>query len=214
MTDVDWRTLGPMGLAYFGRMCAGVSHELKNSLAMINENAGLMQDLAVLAGRGQPLDPQRLAVAVERIARHVQRANAVIGTLNRFAHLPDEPCHTVDLREAAALALGLHRRQAAQARVELALAPGDPVPLATRPFLLAGALHLCLCAVLEAGAGPVAVDAAAVPGGGEVIFTGAGPGVALPAGPEADALLAALDARCALEGGALRLTLARLSAIH
>lgn len=213
-TDLDWRTLGPAGLEYFGRMCAGVSHELKNSLAMINENAGLMQDLAALAQRGQPLEPQRLAQGMERIARHVERANAVLGSLNRFAHLPDVPRRPVELREEVALALALHRRQAAQAQVELTLAPGGDVSLSTRPFLLAAALDLCLGALLAAGPGAVAVAVAPSAAGGEVVFAGEAPQAAPPRGPEADALLAALGAQCVQDGGALRLALAHLPATY
>ena len=33
------------GLRFFGMMTASVSHEIKNVLAIINENAGLMSDL-------------------------------------------------------------------------------------------------------------------------------------------------------------------------
>ncbi len=210
--DLDWRTLGPTGLEYFGRMCAGVSHELKNSLAMINENAGLMQDLAALAQRGQPLDPARLAQGMERIARHVQGANAVLGALNCFAHLPDVPRRPVELRGEVALALALHRRQASQAQVELALAPGGEVSLSSRPFLLAQALDLCLRAALAAGPGRVELAVEQAPGGAVVSFSGAGAPLAAPEGPEAGALLAALGARCTGQDGALRLTLAHLPA--
>ena len=33
------------GLFFFGKMSASISHELKNVLAIINENAGLAEDL-------------------------------------------------------------------------------------------------------------------------------------------------------------------------
>lgn len=37
-----------------------VSHELKNVLAIVNENAGLLDDLLLLAAKGKPLNPERL----------------------------------------------------------------------------------------------------------------------------------------------------------
>ena len=40
------------GLQFFGKMTASISHEIKNVLAIINENAGLLEDLALMADRG------------------------------------------------------------------------------------------------------------------------------------------------------------------
>ncbi len=34
----------------FSRISAAVSHEIKNTLSIINENAGLLSDLALMAG--------------------------------------------------------------------------------------------------------------------------------------------------------------------
>ena len=45
-------------LLFFGRIGASVSHELKNVLAVMNEQAGLLGDLACMAARGMPLDPE------------------------------------------------------------------------------------------------------------------------------------------------------------
>ena len=41
-----------MGLQFFGRMSASISHEIKNVLAIINENAGLLEDFSLMADRG------------------------------------------------------------------------------------------------------------------------------------------------------------------
>lgn len=49
---LDKRTKGP---AYFGKMAAAMSHELKNCLAIMNENNGLVQDFTHLARSGRPL---------------------------------------------------------------------------------------------------------------------------------------------------------------
>ena len=32
------------GFQFFGKMSASISHEIKNALAIINENAGLLED--------------------------------------------------------------------------------------------------------------------------------------------------------------------------
>lgn len=205
--ETNWEALGPEGLVFFGRVCASISHELKNSLALINENAGLMQDLLVLAERGQPLDPARVATSMERIARHVERANATIGTLNRFAHLIDEPLRGLDLRAETALALRLHERPASQAQVEMALVDGPEVPLTTRPFLLGNALHLCLRAALAAKGAALTVLVRSTDAGAEVLLTGLPDEVPGPAGEHAEALFAALGATCTRDGDALSLVL-------
>ncbi|WP_461209277.1 sensor histidine kinase [Desulfocurvus sp. DL9XJH121] len=207
----NWDVLGPEGLAFFGAICASVSHELKNSLAMINENAGLMQDLLAMAERGRPLDSAMLAIASERIARHVAKANQVIGNLNRFAHLADHPVLAVDLAEDAALAVALHGRLAAQREVELTLAPAaGEVPLRTRPFLLADILHRCLVLALDnAASGSVSVEVAAATGGAEVRLTGLADNVSFPE-DAASELLRALGARVTCDGTTLTLVLGDL----
>jgi len=210
---MQWEELGPEGLAFFGRICASVSHELKNSLALINENAGLMQDLLVLVDRGQPLDPQRVGTSMERIARHVERANTVLGNLNRFAHLTDEPLRELDLGVETALALRLHQRLASQAQVELVLESGaDGVRLATMPFLLGNALHLCIrSAIAVAQGGRVAVTVRSTDQGGEVLFAGLPSDAQLPQGEHTQALLAALSASCTMGSDGMSLTLKHLS---
>ena len=41
-------------LQFFGRVSASISHELKNVLAIINENAGLLEDFTLMGDRGIP----------------------------------------------------------------------------------------------------------------------------------------------------------------
>ena len=53
--------MGETGLRFFGTMSAANAHEIKNALAVINENAGLLEDLVAMVPKGIPLDPERLA---------------------------------------------------------------------------------------------------------------------------------------------------------
>jgi len=52
--------VGETGLQFYGKICASLSHEIKNALAIINEDAGLLNDFAALADQGRPLDPERV----------------------------------------------------------------------------------------------------------------------------------------------------------
>jgi len=144
MKDNRWTTLGPEGLRFFGRVCANLSHELKNSLATINEQNGLLDDFLMLAERGRPLDPARIHKITTAVAGHVQRANAIVNKLNRFAHSIDETRKQVELDELLAHACGLYERPAAIKGVSLApesLQQG--VNIKTNPFLVQQLLLIC-----------------------------------------------------------------------
>ena len=39
--------VGLGGIQFFGKMAASISHEIKNVLAIINENAGLLEDICL-----------------------------------------------------------------------------------------------------------------------------------------------------------------------
>ena len=54
------KTVAETGLQFFGEITASNSHEIKNILAIINENAGLLEDLALMYDRGAQIEPQRL----------------------------------------------------------------------------------------------------------------------------------------------------------
>ena len=43
--NVTQAKIGETGLRFFGKINSSISHEMRNVLAIINENAGLMKDL-------------------------------------------------------------------------------------------------------------------------------------------------------------------------
>ncbi|BBD07374.1 hypothetical protein [Desulfovibrio ferrophilus] len=194
----QWDELGPAGLEFYGGTCASISHELKNSLALINENAGLMNDLLIRAQQGHPLDHEKVARIAERIAKHVGIANGTIANLNRFGHLIDEPRRQVDVYEAVALAVNLHLRLASQKRVEIVIESVDEgVQLMTRPFELGNILGACIKAALPAAQGTLSVQIATTESGVDIHFIGITPdALELPSGNAVKALLNALAATC------------------
>ena len=136
---------GETGLEFFGKISASISHEIKNVLAIINENAGLLGDLAVMAEKGGPLEPERLKTLAERVARQIRRADGIIKNMNRFSHTVDEWGKTIDLCESTAFSVALSNRFAAMAQVSLELAEqGEPVMITTSPFYLLNLIGLCL----------------------------------------------------------------------
>ena len=133
------------GLQFFGRISASISHELKNVLAIINENAGLLEDLTLLADRGKPIDSARLNAMAAAVKKQIGRADGIIKNMNRFAHSIDQTITTVDLDQTIELVLALTDRFAAMRGVKVDLQlPASPLVIPTAPFFLMNLLWLCL----------------------------------------------------------------------
>ena len=133
------------GLQFFGRISASISHEIKNVLAIVNENAGLLEDLTLMADRGKPLDPARLKIMAAAVKKQVGRADVIIKNMNRFAHSIDQIITTVDLDQTIELVIALTDRFAAMRGVKVDLQlPSSPLTIPTAPFYLMNLLCLCL----------------------------------------------------------------------
>ncbi len=134
-----------MGLQFFGRISSSISHELKNVLAIVNENAGLLEDLTLMADRGQPIDPARLKKMAEAVKKQIGRADEILKNMNRFAHSSDEAVADVDLHQTIELVRALTARFAAMRGVTVDLQlPASSLKIRTAPFFLMNLLCLCL----------------------------------------------------------------------
>ena len=133
------------GLQFFGRISASISHEIKNVLAIVNENAGLLEDYSIMAEEGMPLDPARLKKMASTVMNQVSRADEITKNMNRLAHTIDDTIATVELDEIIELFMALTARFAAMraVKVELRL-PASPLKITTAPFYLMNLLWLCL----------------------------------------------------------------------
>lgn len=172
---VEWEILGQEGFQFFGKMSASISHEIKNTLAIINENAGLLEDFTIMAEKGLPLNPERLKGLAGKIGAQIRRADGITKNLNRFAHSADEWVKTVDLFEILDLVTALSERFAARRSLTLALAPlPEPLSLTTCPFFLENLVWLCLDFVMtQAQAGKtIFLTSEKKPGGLQIRFTG------------------------------------------
>lgn len=133
------------GLVFFGKISASISHDLKNCLAVINENAGLLEDLSLGASQGIPLDPDRLQVLSGKVKKQVRHANGILNYMNWFAHSIDRPAQDVDLVGSIDLMCALCARSAALQNVTLqAQLPDHAVKVFTAPYLLNRIVWLCL----------------------------------------------------------------------
>jgi C4-dicarboxylate-specific signal transduction histidine kinase len=136
-------------LAFFGRVAAGVSHEIRNVLATVGEYAGLLADLLVLAERGTPLDPARLKELSANIARQVSKGTEAMERFSRFAHATDEPTATFDLKVLAGDVAALAQRRLAMAGCRLeAQLPEATMLIRGNPFSLQRAVFSAIELVL------------------------------------------------------------------
>jgi len=144
-------TVTRTGLQFFGEMTASVSHEIKNALAIINENAGLLEDLVLMADRGAAIEPQRLKTMSQAFLKQVRRADAVVKNMNHLAHSTDESIKTIDLNDILELLLALSHRFASTRGIAIQLKRNEgPMQLRTSPFFLMNLLWLCLDFAMDA----------------------------------------------------------------
>lgn len=128
-------------LAFFGKIAAGVTHELKNILAIINESNGLMSDLLTMLKETPVPHWEKFQRSVQKIEAQVRRGVEITSRFNRFAHSMDYPCADVDLNSIVTQTVSLTQRFAALQNVELKGTLCDrPIMLLTNAFRVQMAL--------------------------------------------------------------------------
>ena len=129
--------IGQEELQYFGKVSASVTHELKNVLAILNENAGLLQDFAAMAEQGQPLDPERIRRLAATMLTQINRGDDIIKRMNRFAHSADDKHATVELGELVTMVVELFGRTATNRGITVEVKSAvEAVHINTDPFAL------------------------------------------------------------------------------
>ncbi len=129
--------VGDTGLKFFGKISASISHELKNSLSIINESAGLLEDLTLMAQKGKPLDPDRVEKTARMIKQQVNRSDDILKAMNRFSHSIDRPSATIDVYELFPSLMTLTRRITETKGIHVTYEVGDaPMMLTISPFFL------------------------------------------------------------------------------
>lgn len=142
---VQYDAIGGAGLRFFGQVSASIAHELKNVLAIINENAGLLEDLTFAARRGSAIDPERLNKACQQFSKQIERADDIMKNMSSFAHSVDTFTADINLHEVANLVANLAGRKAAMRKLTIEVeAPKTPVIFPGNPFLLQNLIWLCL----------------------------------------------------------------------
>jgi C4-dicarboxylate-specific signal transduction histidine kinase len=141
---------GRSGLEFFSAIAASVTHELNNSLSIIDQSQGLLADLIAASEAGRAIEPQRVKTVQERIDRQVRNGVAIVGRFNRFAHSLDDPAGRFDLCGQTDNIVALSRRFAEMKKVRLACnLPDGEMAVSGDAFLLLQALFMCMQMLLE-----------------------------------------------------------------
>ncbi len=143
-------------IVFFGKITAGITHEMKNVLAIIKESSGLMEDLMELCRDAEFPHADRMLSALTTIKEQIQRGVDLTVRLNRFAHEPDEVIKAVDLTDQIEHLVALSRRFARLRNVLLKIDPPNrPIRMETRSvqlqMLLFSAIEGCLQAMEKGG---------------------------------------------------------------
>ncbi len=200
------------GLAFFGAVTASISHEIKNRMAIVNEQAGLLEDLVLMAERGGQIDLERLKRLSRSVKDQIAQGDGIIRTMNRFAHSVDTPCATIGLRSLMDLTVRLAARKAGLKGVALEVDPDcKDAELTTDPFALMNLIWLGIEATLETEASGGVIRLAWQSGPESVVIrihpgaTHAGPPVPEKAAPLAGAIGA--EVVCDPDGEAIAIRL-------
>ena len=137
-------------LAFFGRIAADVSHDMRNVLSVISEYSGLMDDLLGLAERGSAPDCAKLRQLCAKTAQKLRDGTETMERFSRFAHAADEPTAPCDLTAVTETIAALARRRVALAgsRMEVDL-PAKVIAVTTGLFALQHVLFAAIELVVE-----------------------------------------------------------------
>ncbi len=110
------------GFHFFGKMSASATHEIKNTLAIINENIGLMDDLSMMAQDGM-LSIEQINRVSKNIKNQVQRSNNILQKLNKFSHSVDLSKQMADVETTVKFTLELASRLIEMYEVTIKIIP-------------------------------------------------------------------------------------------
>lgn len=137
--------IGKSELRFFSEISAANAHEIKNALAVINENAGLLDDLVSMADKGVSLDLSRLKRVAGVIKEQVARADHIAKSTSRFSHCVEMTQTATDLEQSLVLITDLASRYATLRDVQLRILKSPKIIfVSARPFALLHLMWICL----------------------------------------------------------------------
>jgi hypothetical protein len=140
-------------LAFFGKVNASVSHELKNILAIISETTGFLNDLTEMAKEGTDIDLETLKTSFRDIIEEIERGFLTVKHMNRFSHSVDDVFKSINLVETIDLMIALSGFLSFAGRVRFDPPEKAGPDVLTCPFRLQNLIYQTLVFAFES-AGP------------------------------------------------------------
>jgi len=110
-------------MATIGRMAAGVAHEINNPLAIINEKAGLLKDMATFK-ENFPEKEKTLALA-DSILKSIERCSNVTHRLLGFARRMDVRHEAIDIHQLVQEVVGFQQSEVSHRNITVEIHPPD-----------------------------------------------------------------------------------------
>jgi C4-dicarboxylate-specific signal transduction histidine kinase len=129
--------LRDLEMAFLGKIAASMTHEIKNTFAIILESSGLLSDIITLSKEGAFPHKERFQRALGNIDQQVKRGVDITSRLNQFAHSMDEPWALVNVPGLLEQVTLLMHRLAKRRGIELRAETSDQdLSLMSDPFRL------------------------------------------------------------------------------
>jgi signal transduction histidine kinase len=159
-------------VAFFGKISAAMTHDIRNVLAIIRESSGLMLDLLSLCEEGAFPYQQKFNKVLTGIQDQVNRGVELATHFNHFAHSMDHAVSDMDGNEVALQLAYLMQRFARLRKMQLVASVAEqPVAVRTDAFALYRMLGECVGTVLQHAADGDTITIAAGRSEGAVEFT-------------------------------------------
>lgn len=135
----------------FGRLMAGLAHDMKNHLGIIRESNGLMDDLLAMGAFGEDTKMvERLKKSIAAIERRVVISAKMMHSLSGIAHRPDSQYASFLINDLIAEEHTFLERFSRLKQVEVAFQFAEDLPaIYNDPSLLQHVLYRVYIACLE-----------------------------------------------------------------
>lgn len=131
-------------LEVFAKISAEISHDLKNTIAIIKENAGLLHDYDMMNG-GNGASSEQINKGTSAIEKQVERSNVIIEKMNRFAHSADHEFGSESLYGLISICIDLSNRKAAGKSLQISLScPEEDIEIKGQITVLESLIYLVL----------------------------------------------------------------------
>ncbi len=159
-------------MAFLRKIAASMTHEIKNTFAIILESSGLLSDIITLSQEGSFPHKEKFQRVLGNINQQVNRGVDITTRLNQFAHSMDEPKVSINVPALLEQVILLMRRLAKRRGIELkAVSEGD-LSLMSDPFrllLVLGSVIDHLADSLESG-GEIVLQSQDAPSGAAILL--------------------------------------------